>query len=96
MINRGCTYWSRVKNVIDYFSRVEISTVNPHYGCLAPGERDLGLLGPWDDLRGQQLLEVCCGRGENCVAFAKAGAICTGVDISEEMIARAPAMPRTR
>ena len=41
------------------------------------------------DVRGQQLLHLQCATGEETLSWAVAGAQATGVDISEEQIARA-------
>lgn len=63
-----------------------ISTDDVHYGPVAPGERELGLLG---DVRGKRILEVGCGGGQNAIVLAKWGAICTGVDPSDAQLAHA-------
>ena len=63
-----------------------ISTDDVHYGPLAPGERELGLLG---DVHGKQVLEVGCGGGQNAIAMAKWGATCTAVDPSDAQLAHA-------
>ena len=54
------------------------------YGPLAPDEAELQLLG---DVDGRHILDIGCGGGQNCVAFAKQGAIVTGVDISDLQLA---------
>lgn len=69
-----------------YQAYTRISTGDVHYGPLAPGERELGLLG---EVRGKQILEVGCGGGQNAVALAKWGATCTGVDPSTAQLAHA-------
>src|SRR5258708_20780817 len=53
------------------------------YGRLSPTERTLNVLG---DVSGKRFLDLGCGAGQNCVALTRMGAICTGVDISEEQI----------
>jgi 2-polyprenyl-3-methyl-5-hydroxy-6-metoxy-1,4-benzoquinol methylase len=53
------------------------------YGRLSPTERTLGLLG---NVNGKRILDLGCGGGQNCVALTRMGAVCTGVDISEEQI----------
>ena len=63
-----------------------ISTDDVHYGPLAPGERELGLLGA---VRGKSILEVGCGGGQNAIVLTKWGAICTGVDPSDAQLAHA-------
>jgi ubiquinone/menaquinone biosynthesis C-methylase UbiE len=70
----------------DYQRERRISTDDVHYGPLAPGERELGLLG---DVRGRRILEVGCGGGQNAIVLAKWGAICTGVDPSDAQLAHA-------
>lgn len=51
------------------------------YGPDIPTESELHLLG---DLHGRRLLELGCGAGHCSVAFAKQGAIVTGVDSSAD------------
>src|SRR5258706_8825262 len=53
------------------------------YGRLSPTERTLKVLGT---VSGKRVLDLGCGAGQNCVALTRMGAICTGVDISEEQI----------
>src|SRR5712692_924671 len=53
------------------------------YGRFSPTERTLNLLG---NVSGKQILDLGCGAGQNCAALTKMGAICIGVDISEEQI----------
>ena len=54
-----------------------------HYGPHCPNEDQLQLLG---DTRGKRVLEIGCGGGQCSVAFAKRGAIATGLDISDEQV----------
>jgi SAM-dependent methyltransferase len=68
-----------------------ISTEDVHYGPLAPGERELGLLG---EVRGKRILEVGCGGGQNAIVLAKWGAICTGVDPSDAQLTHARKLAR--
>jgi len=68
-----------------------ISTEDVHYGPLAPGERELDLLG---DVRGKKILEVGCGGGQNAIVLAKWGAICTGVDPSDAQLTHARKLAR--
>jgi SAM-dependent methyltransferase len=63
----------------DYQKHTRISTDDVHYGPLAPGERELGLLG---DVAGKRIIEIGCGGGQNSIALTKWGAICVGVDPS--------------
>lgn len=62
----------------------DVSTVS--YGNLAPTEDEVGLLG---DLRGQRVLDVGCGGGQNAVACVLVGAEVVGVDISDVQLAAA-------
>jgi SAM-dependent methyltransferase len=62
-----------------------------HYGPFAPGERELGLLG---DVHGKRVLEVGCGGGQNAIALAKWGAICTAIDPSTAQLAHARRLAR--
>jgi SAM-dependent methyltransferase len=43
----------------------------------------LKLLG---SVKGKRILEIGCGGGQNSIAFAKQGALATGLDISEEQL----------
>lgn len=72
-----------------YQASTQISTEDVHYGPLAPGERELGLLG---DVAGKQVIEIGCGGGQNAVALAKWGATCIGVDPSTAQLAYARAL----
>jgi ubiquinone/menaquinone biosynthesis C-methylase UbiE len=76
--------WNTISG--SYQSERRISTDDVHYGPLAPGERELGLLG---DVRGKRILEVGCGGGQNAIVLTKWGAICTGVDPSDAQLAHA-------
>jgi ubiquinone/menaquinone biosynthesis C-methylase UbiE len=69
-----------------YQSGTRIAADDVHYGPLAPGERELGLLG---DVRGKRILEIGCGGGQNAIALARWGARCTGLDPSAEQLAHA-------
>jgi len=74
--------WNRAS--ASYQARHQLTTTDIHYGPWAPPERTLGLLG---DLRGQRVLELGCGGGQCCIAFAKRGALVIGLDISDEQLA---------
>ena len=76
--------WERLSPV--YQAHHEFSTDDISYGPWAPLERDLQLLG---DVTGRRVLELGCGGGQCCIAFARRGAIVTGVDFSPEAIGRA-------
>jgi 2-polyprenyl-3-methyl-5-hydroxy-6-metoxy-1,4-benzoquinol methylase len=73
--------WNRVGAV--YQDRHQIGVDVVQFGPLAPDEDELHLLGK---VAGQQILEIGCGGGQNCVALARGGAIVTGVDVSDAQI----------
>ncbi len=63
-----------------------IKDTNPRYaryGPYSPNENKLNLLG---NVKGKRILEIGCGGGQCSIAFAKQGAICTGIDISEKQL----------
>ncbi len=66
-----------------YQSLHEIDTESAHYGPWAPLENELRLLG---DVGGLYIFEAGCGGGQCSIAFARQGAIATGVDLSEVQI----------
>lgn len=74
--------WDRLSSI--YQAHHEFSTDDVSYGPWAPLERDLQLLG---DVTGQRILELGCGGGQCCIAFARQGAIVTGVDFSAIQLA---------
>ncbi len=61
-----------------------IPTDSAHYGPFCPTESELNLLG---DVRGKRILELGCGGGQCSIAFARQGAIATGIDLSDAQIA---------
>ena len=67
-----------------YQEGARLSTDVAHYGPDIPTEADLHLLG---DLRGKRVLELGCGGAQCSIAFAKHGAIVTGIDFSSEQLA---------
>lgn len=60
-----------------------IHTNSAHYGPYAPDENELKLLG---NIKNKKILEIGCGGGQCSIAFAKQGALCTGIDISKEQL----------
>ncbi len=56
-----------------------LQTDAAHYGPRMPTEHDLRLLG---DVKGKRILEIGCGGGQCAIAFAREGAIVTGIDQS--------------
>lgn len=71
-------------NSRSYQSLHEMPTESAHYGPWAPPENELRLLG---DVRGSRILEIGCGGGQCCIAFARQGATVAGVDLSDDQIA---------
>jgi SAM-dependent methyltransferase len=72
--------WNRV--AAQYLS-CSLPATTVRYSLLVPTEAQLNLLG---DVRGKRVLDLGCGGGHNCVALSKAGAHCTGVDLSDVQI----------
>ncbi|MBN1460874.1 MAG: class I SAM-dependent methyltransferase, partial [Armatimonadetes bacterium] len=66
-----------------YQAEHQIPTDFVHYGPHCPNEDQLQLLG---DVRGKHVLEIGCGGGQCSIAFAKRGAVATGLDISDEQV----------
>ena len=75
-------WWNEVSE--GYQADFNLGTESAHYGPYAPDENTLRLLG---DVTGKRILEIGCGGGQCSIAFAKQGAICTGIDLSAEQIA---------
>ena len=69
-----------------YQANTRISTDDVHYAPLAPGERELGLLG---DVANKRVIEIGCGGGQNSIALTIRGATCVGIDPSPAQIAHA-------
>ena len=61
----------------------KIPTDFVHYGPHCPNEDQLQLIG---DVCGKRVLEIGCGGGQCAIAFAKRGAIATGIDLSDAQI----------
>jgi ubiquinone/menaquinone biosynthesis C-methylase UbiE len=76
--------WNKIAR--DYKRRYNISSDVVHFGPLCPGEDRLRLLG---DIRGQRVLDLGCGAGQNAVAPGRLGARVVGVDFSEGQVANA-------
>src|SRR5690242_14692265 len=79
--------WNRL--AAHYQRQHAIPTDSAHYGVAAPNEDQLHLLG---DVSGKRILELGCGGGQCSIAFARQGAECVGVDLSDEQIAYARAL----
>jgi SAM-dependent methyltransferase len=76
--------WNRLS--ARYQKTHAIRTDSAHYGPYAPDENRLGLLG---DVQGKRILELGCGGGQCSIAFARQGAECVAVDLSDAQIAYA-------
>ncbi len=70
------TAWDRMSP--SYQAETRISVDDVHYAPLAPGERELKILG---DVQGKRVLELACGAAQNAIAVSKWGARVTAVDI---------------
>jgi SAM-dependent methyltransferase len=84
--------WDAISAAYQAERRISIDDV--HYGPFALGERELKLLGDGSAdsaqrVQGKQVLEVGCGGGQNAIALARWGAVCTGVDPSAAQLAHA-------
>ncbi len=75
-----------------YQAENRIPTEFVHYGPHCPNEDQLQLIG---DVRGQHILEVGCGGGQCSIAFARRGAIATGLDLSDEQVKFARELAQT-
>src|SRR5262245_54401404 len=78
------TSWNRLAG--DYQRAHPIRTDAAHYGVAAPEEDELRLLG---DVAGKRILELGCGGGQCSIAFAREGARCVGVDLSDAQVEHA-------
>lgn len=78
-------------DAIEYQKRHRRSTDYVHYGPGCPNDEDIHLLG---NVEGKKVIELGCGGGQNCIALAKKGAVCFGIDFSEEQIEYARKLAR--
>jgi ubiquinone/menaquinone biosynthesis C-methylase UbiE len=69
-----------------YQKESKIGTDSAHYGPYSSNENKLRLLG---NVKRKNILELGCGGGQCSISFAKQGAKCTGLDLSEEQIKHA-------
>jgi len=74
-----------------YQTEHEIPTDFVHYGPHCPNEDQLQLVG---DVKGKHVLEIGCGGGQCAIAFAKRGALVTGIDFSDEQVKFARALAK--
>lgn len=77
--------WRQIWNQISphYQAEHQIPTDFVHYGPHCPNEDQLQLVG---EVKGKRVLEIGCGGGQCSIAFAKRGAIATGIDISDQQV----------
>src|SRR3989338_9221159 len=61
----------------------KLSTKSADYGPYAPRENQLKLHG---NVKGKKILEIGCGGAQSSISFAKQGAICTGIDITQAQL----------
>ncbi|MHA2271897.1 MAG: class I SAM-dependent methyltransferase [Candidatus Hodarchaeales archaeon] len=78
------TSWDTISKA--YQRERTISLTDVHYGPVAPGEKELGLLG---DVKGKKVLELGCGGGQNAIVLAKWGAEVVGLDLSAAQLGHA-------
>lgn len=78
------TSWDTISKA--YQRERTISLADVHYGPIAPGENELGLLG---DVKGRNILELGCGGGQNAIVLTKWGATVIGLDLSMAQLAYA-------
>lgn len=83
LANRHAKYWDALTE--DYQNATRISLNAFHLGPLLPSANELGILP--SPLEGLRCLELGCGGGQNSIVLAKSGARCTGIDLSENMLA---------
>lgn len=74
-------WWEKSSKSFQEVSKIPTSYA--HYGPCVPNENQLRLLG---NVKGKRVLEIGCGGAQCSIAFAKQGAIATGIDISAEQL----------
>jgi ubiquinone/menaquinone biosynthesis C-methylase UbiE len=82
--------WNEISPYYQAENRIPTDFV--HYGPHCPNEDRLQLIG---EVRGKRVLEVGCGGGQCSIAFARRGAIATGIDISDEQVKFARELAKT-
>jgi ubiquinone/menaquinone biosynthesis C-methylase UbiE len=73
--------WDRYTAAYQAAARLPTDVVQ--YGHDIPTEADLKLIG---SVKGKRVLDLGCGGGQSAIAFARQGAIPTGIDFSTEQI----------
>ncbi len=74
-------WWDETSKFYQKSSTIPLRSA--HYGPYSPDESAFNLLGR---VKGKKILEIGCGGGQCSVAFAKQGAICTALDLSQEQL----------
>ena len=73
-------WWEKAAEDYQRQCRIPIDIL---YGPGAPNEDELQLIGP---VTGKHVLEIGCGGAQAAIAFAKRGAVVTGIDIAEAQL----------
>jgi ubiquinone/menaquinone biosynthesis C-methylase UbiE len=73
--------WNEISPYYQAENRIPTDFV--HYGPHCPNEDQLQLIG---DVKGKRVLEVGCGGGQCSIAFARRGAVATGMDLSDKQV----------
>lgn len=68
-----------------YQKKFNIPVDDIYYGPFCPTEKELGLINV-NKISNSKILEIGCGGGQCSIFLSKNGAICTGIDISENQI----------
>ena len=76
MLREAAQWWEKHAEFYQQQCRIPIDIL---YGPGAPNEDELQLIGPVD---GKHVVEIGCGGAQAAIAFAKRGAVVTGVDIA--------------
>jgi len=76
--------WNKISP--HYQESAQIPADFAHYGPHCPNEDQLQLVG---DVKGKHILEIGCGGGQCSIAFARRGAIATGIDLSDAQLEHA-------
>lgn len=74
-------WWEEASSYYQEENKIGIDSA--HYGPYSPNEDKLKLLG---NVKGKKILEIGCGGGQCSISFAKKGARCIGIDISEKQL----------
>lgn len=81
MVKEVGEWWDEASPWFQKWAR--LSTKSADYGPFAPRESRLKLLG---NVKGKKILEIGCGGAQCSISFARQGAICTGIDLSQAQL----------